>query len=224
MRKVYIFILGILFYSRANAQLSFPKGKVLNLVTSEQILYFETEIPFTIKGGKIADYSYQYVSDSIDFNWEVSSCMNGECLIGFPKSGTFTNINKAPDTVGYLRFHVDSRDIPGKSTVRYKVYHTSNISDIGELEFNITYVKPSGVSSSKSQSEFKVYPIPAKDKIYIEGLSASNQSILLYNMLGQCVYQSASTGTGSYELAVCDFPQGVYVLKVGSVLQKIVIE
>ena len=65
------------------------------------------------------------------------------------------------------------------------------------------------------RNAFKVYPNPAKDHIMVEGTGL----LTIMNVLGQIVMTKEIVGKGKVEL-----PQGLYFVKMGSEIRKIVVE
>ncbi len=69
---------------------------------------------------------------------------------------------------------------------------------------------------------FKVYPNPAKDKLFISNGDQSNVHIVLYDVLGKEVQSLVSNG-GDIEVNVSKLPKGMYIYRIdntnGQVLQ-----
>ncbi|MBP5613631.1 MAG: T9SS type A sorting domain-containing protein, partial [Bacteroidales bacterium] len=70
------------------------------------------------------------------------------------------------------------------------------------------------------------YPNPACDFIQVES-GEPVQSVVLYNTLGQKVYENASVESGSFRIPVQSFCNGVYLIRVqtakGSAVEKITV-
>lgn len=65
------------------------------------------------------------------------------------------------------------------------------------------------------QSDFQVYPNPAKDRITVEGIG----NLSITNALGQTILTQVIDGQTTIEL-----PQGLYFARMGNVVRKIVVE
>jgi hypothetical protein len=75
-----------------------------------------------------------------------------------------------------------------------------------------------------TQSSFRVYPNPASDYITIDGVTGSSgmpASVSLYNITGKLVL---STTLRENTVNVSNLPDGLYILKVNSTVQKILIQ
>ena len=75
--------------------------------------------------------------------------------------------------------------------------------------------------SFEEPSSLSVYPNPATDRIFVEGLSAE-ASVKIVNNMGMLVYSSFSE-FDLIEIDVADFPAGMYFVIVNSDVIKIVI-
>ncbi len=65
-----------------------------------------------------------------------------------------------------------------------------------------------------SKANLKIYPNPANDYIYFGNAEGLN-SVTIYNVTGQSVYNYSNSGVSSNELSinVSDFKKGIYILK-----------
>ena len=94
-----------------------------------------------------------------------------------------------------------------------------NVKFLGE---NVIY---SGVKEMESV-KVRLYPNPACDFIQVES-GEPVQSVVLYNTLGQKVYENASVESGSFRIPVQSFCNGVYLIRVqtakGSAVEKITV-
>lgn len=69
--------------------------------------------------------------------------------------------------------------------------------------------------SETQDSELFIYPNPAKEKVTIEGIEATEVEV--YNALGRLV----KTMQGSNEISVAELPQGVYLLRIADAEGKV---
>ena len=69
--------------------------------------------------------------------------------------------------------------------------------------------------SETKDSELFIYPNPAKEKVTIEGIEATEVEV--YNALGRLV----KTMQGSNEISVAELPQGVYLLQIADAEGKV---
>ncbi len=82
------------------------------------------------------------------------------------------------------------------------------------VAFTVTVLESNGTGTPAAK-EFKVYPNPATDKLYINlpGHSGKAQAVL-YNLHGKIIRADEIINTGSFSLDGC--PSGLYLLKVVS--------
>ena len=66
----------------------------------------------------------------------------------------------------------------------------------------------------------KIYPNPTNNIIYVQGLSdIENNIVELYDVQGNLILRKEMLGNGMIDLA--EFANGIYVIKVGWVFQRI---
>ncbi|MCB9251710.1 MAG: T9SS type A sorting domain-containing protein [Flavobacteriales bacterium] len=173
------------------AQLKFPNGNNLKLITSDNVLYLETRILFTVGKNKVEDYKWKKISDSLDTRWLVTSCFNGDCRNDLLDTGTFHSDFGLNDTTCFIAFHVESHDLNGRSKIKYKVYHKSNPSDSAILTYDITYAGLSGIDKQGFNKPI-VWPNPSSELIFLNNLRSGSR-IQIVNTEGQLVYDQIST-------------------------------
>ena len=75
-----------------------------------------------------------------------------------------------------------------------------------------------GAMSETQDSELFIYPNPAKEKVTIEGIEATEVEV--YNALGQRVKMVRGTN----EINVSGLPEGVYLLRIADIEGRIFME
>ncbi|MCF8429658.1 MAG: T9SS type A sorting domain-containing protein [Bacteroidia bacterium] len=196
------------------AQLSFPNGNVLNLITSEQYLYIETRVIFNTGNFKANDYSWDKKLDSIDSNWFVTACFNGDCKNDLLQSGTFLKDFGLNDTTCFIAFHVETHEYTGNSKIIYRVFNKNNPLDSATLYFNISYSKPSGMNDLTGNN-LSIYPNPVVNKISIKTtLDLQNATLKIINSLGETIIKKQLDN--DTELDVSNLKNGVYLLSIVS--------
>jgi hypothetical protein len=217
MKKEFAFVFILLFALKSDAQLSFPKGKILNLQTQRSILYKETEIRFYTGIHTISDYEWTHaeLEDSLDPRWDFQACFNGDCKIELPPNGDFIPDFGINDTTGFIAFHVDSREFAGKSKVAYYVTNKTNAEDKALLIFNINYISFAGMNESfDSRNSISVYPNPASDIIILK--SKENTTIEIFNMLNQKIeINDLTISRDETMIPTAHLANGMYFLKQG---------
>lgn len=201
----YIF-LTFLFAQVAQAQLVFPNGTTLNLLTHKDVLYIETEIKFYTGANLITDYQWERLPDSVNTTWDHQACMNGDCKVGLPASGGFITDFGINDTTGFIRFHVNSYGINGSTQLRYLVRNKNNFNDAVDLEFNITYTKNTGLAET-SFKQLNLVPNPCSSFIYVSIEKSEWETIRVINATGQ---QMLVDMDAAGNLLTDTYPAGLY--------------
>ena len=210
----FCFILIIATNKMVNAQLSFPNGNVLNLKTSEQYLYIETQILFNTRKFKANDYSWDKKLDSINSKWFVTACFNCDCKNDLLQSGTFLKDFGLNDTTCFIAFHVETHEYTGTSKIIYHVYNINNPLDSATLYFNISYSKPSGMNDLMGNN-LNIYPNPVINKINIEtALNLQNATLKIINSLGEIVMKKQLISDTEFD--VSNLKNGIYFLSIVS--------
>ena len=214
IKTFFCFILIIAASKMLTAQLSFPNGNVLNLKTSEQYLYIETQILFNTGKFKANDYSWDKKLDSIDSKWFVTACFNGDCKNDLLQSGTFLKDFGLNDTTCFIAFHVETHEYAGTSKIIYRVFNKNNPLDSATLYFNISYSKPSGLNDLM-ENNLNIYPNPVTNKINIETmLDLQNVTLKIVNTLGEIVMKKQLISDTGFD--VSNLKNGVYFLNIVS--------
>jgi hypothetical protein len=65
----------------------------------------------------------------------------------------------------------------------------------------------------KSETEYSLYPIPAKDKLNISCFNTEASQVVIYDMLAKKVYEDALS-VGLTELNVSNLPKGMYLVNI----------
>jgi hypothetical protein len=82
-----------------------------------------------------------------------------------------------------------------------------------------TFVKTVGVDNS-TKNNIKIYPNPTHDRVYLDGFQMNkSQTIFVYDVQGNLMLSKEMLGNGMIDLV--EFANGIYVIKVGGVFQRI---
>ncbi|MDZ4756669.1 MAG: T9SS type A sorting domain-containing protein [Bacteroidota bacterium] len=71
---------------------------------------------------------------------------------------------------------------------------------------------------------YHIFPNPTNDLLYINGLPPQKTNITLYDVLGKKVFSTFTSGEKLYNINVGHLPKGLYIILVGHISQKIVVE
>lgn len=217
-KKIILCFLLLIPAILVRAQLTFPKGTVLHLNTNKAFLYPETGIYFNTGVNKVTDYRwYKIPEDSLDSRWDFQACMNGDCKIGLPAEGDFITDFGINDTTGYIMFHVNTGGFSGKSKLSYRVAHKSDTSDEAVMEYNITYTNTTGVSGQPAAaSDWKIYPNPANEKLYIVLSAQVTGTYNLFSSDGRLITHASLSDGSAHMLVTSTLEPGIYFLQIQS--------
>lgn len=146
---------------------------------------------------------------------------------GIVRSGrdyTF-QVQAAGENISYA-WYKDGVQLPGESVSTLTV-RNANLFDQGsyhvvvanecytvtsESAYLIVEIPVPVGNDQVESSGMKAYPNPVSDQLYIEGGSSVIRSIVVFNSVGQVVYQ-ASSQSASHSVNVADWSSGIYLLK-----------
>ncbi len=75
----------------------------------------------------------------------------------------------------------------------------------------------------KNQSDIHIYPNPAKEKVYIQNLSADVSKIEIYDITGKLVNDfHTNKGNTFMQIDISKFRRGVYFIKIGTLVHKLI--
>ncbi|PJA06667.1 MAG: hypothetical protein COX70_09000 [Flavobacteriales bacterium CG_4_10_14_0_2_um_filter_32_8] len=75
---------------------------------------------------------------------------------------------------------------------------------------------------SKEETDFNIYPNPANESIIIQLNSTETQTLYIYTILGNLVYQS-EINQATFQLNVTDWANGIYLVKTKNKVKKLVL-
>lgn len=87
--------------------------------------------------------------------------------------------------------------------------------EIKDKDGNKTYSDIKIVQLTIVGNNITIYPVPAKDILYIKSFQILQNAVLsVYNSQGQVVIQKSISGSGSFNLNIINLPGGVYYLEI----------
>ena len=128
-------------------------------------------------------------------------------------TGEFIAIDQVSAQVHIAKYNMDLFD--GDYGLVAAVFNDVKNRDYEELAFSNR--SDSGIVGINEQNgeTFEIYPNPAKDRFTVEGMG----TMTVTNTLGQTVLTQEIDGKASVEL-----PQGMYFVKLGGAMRKVVVE
>jgi hypothetical protein len=79
-----------------------------------------------------------------------------------------------------------------------------------------------GINNKTDEEVLKVYPNPTSGMIYISGAELKNKTVEIYNIVGRNVYKE-KLNNNNPSIDLSDLQQGVYLLKTGTLTQRIIL-
>ena len=79
----------------------------------------------------------------------------------------------------------------------------------------------STATDNQLANQLVVYPNPAQDQLFINGLNA-DESVRIYDLNGQLVSVTNANADGVCQISVSSLPQGTYLLQVGIEIVKFI--
>ncbi len=96
-------------------------------------------------------------------------------------------------------------------------------SDTSAVQFVLGLEPPAGLASPSGKAGLRVYPNPARDAVVVEG-AEEGADIILHDATGRTVMQWTATGRRTVCALPAGLPRGVYALRVGGAVTRIVKE
>ncbi|MDZ4757628.1 MAG: T9SS type A sorting domain-containing protein [Bacteroidota bacterium] len=90
--------------------------------------------------------------------------------------------------------------------------------------YNKTSIWEGSSDVEKIKNVYHIFPNPTNALLYINGLPPQKINITLYDMLGKKVFNTVTNGEKLYSINVEHLPKGLYIILVGNVSQKVVVE
>ena len=83
-------------------------------------------------------------------------------------------------------------------------------------------VPPDGIGNILGSDQFEVYPVPARDQIFL--MNGGNGIVEIFNLVGLKIDEIHLNNASLYTKDVSDYPCGMYVLRMNNTVKHIVIE
>jgi len=209
MRIFYIFIL-LCFISKSFAQsMTFefdPTDQYEK--TSSSTYYSEHKVFVANLTGVQLVLGWTSISVDCPDEWEIDICDYVTCYEGIPDSGLMLAISDT--TRGYLKLTLDPNGYVGTGTFVFQVYDNKYPFLADTLTFTIHTAVMTDVSEAEKQSGLFISPNPVSDNFAISNLNEPANSLALYNLSGQKVYEHKIVAEDQ-QFAVNDLQNGIYL-------------
>jgi CubicO group peptidase (beta-lactamase class C family) len=100
-------------------------------------------------------------------------------------------------------------EAPGTSSDVTITYNNDIWKKMNDLTCNVSAIE------NQSQFDIKIYPNPAKDRLFIDS-NSDIEKICLFNMTGQKVFELDNINTNNFALELSDLPAASYFLQISN--------
>jgi hypothetical protein len=152
--------------------------------------------------------SYRIETSTDNVNWTVQKTVTGA-------TGGTSDLSFTAVSARYVRMYGLTRaTVYGYSIWEFEVYPAALSAKLNTLSY----------SNNESQLSITVSPNPVKDVLTLKYKGISSQAdVRIYNLSGQQTYFSRVSGN-STQVDVSKWPKGIYIISVGSIRKKVVVE
>ncbi|HET6225313.1 MAG TPA: T9SS type A sorting domain-containing protein [Bacteroidia bacterium] len=165
------------------------------------------------KNKTLSDSLAIYSSTDCGISWDLLYLKGGPDL-----SPIVTSVSCwTPTASDWRNETISLSKLSGKSSVLFAFENRSNWGEwiyIDDININATV----GVDKLNALQEFKIYPNPASDLFYIEGISdAKKIHFSIYNVVGEEIQNGDlenNAGSFTEKIQVTDFSKGMYFIKL----------
>jgi CubicO group peptidase (beta-lactamase class C family) len=98
---------------------------------------------------------------------------------------------------------------PGTSSEVTITYNNDIWKKLNDLTCNVSAIE------NQNQIDFKIYPNPAKDRLFIDS-NSDIEKICLFNMTGQKVLELDNINTNNFSFELSDLPAASYFLQISN--------
>jgi len=162
-------------------------------------------------GNSTGYFRWVRITNSLSANWKNAICDVVTCYSDNTDSSDFSlNANE----IGNMDAHFYPDNSAGGGTTRVRVFEIGNPSNQTVITF-IASANATSVADLK-KPEFKLYPVPATDVLFLKGIKNLNQGKLeIYNAIGKKVQELTFTNAQqAIEIPIHYLPKGNYILRV----------
>jgi len=189
-----------------------PTKKTEEMLTNNQNNEFRVDI-FNKKSSPLK-LNWFVVENTLDTKWEQSICDNDTCYADAGKSIKTMNPIVAGDS-GFITLNINPKDSAGGGMVKIYVYDEDENKYADTLIFDMNAFNTSISEFTIHNSQFTIYPNPAKDFITISIKDNGAKNVLeVYNIIGVKMMELPVITDGSMnKINVNILENGIYFIK-----------
>lgn len=212
-------IYGIYIYTAddnqpCNAVLYLPDGQYIRTITSNMIdkLFVNDD---DINNPVFSPYTPEPTSFTIKpsaYNVSYVACQDGSVHIT-PGGVYLNNAYKIDNDDGTAKVYVDN-NCSTYSAARLAANSSPHSSAANEAPA-VTFQENARLGINNSKNSIQIFPNPTSGNfnIYLQGNKVA-RDIIVYNMLGQPVWQQMNVTESSFSINISSYPKGLYWVKV----------
>lgn len=166
----------------------------------------------TVNGG-MSWVQSSLLSDSTHFS-DVAFSKNSTLgyIVGWKSSGTTTEGRIYKTVDGGLTWTIDLT-VPSDRFTSISLSDSTIVYSVSYKDVYKTTAGTVGINPSSKDMDWKVYPNPTEDQLFIQTPHSTRKTIELYSLLGQQVLQIASSDRET-RVDLSDCPDGIYFITV----------
>ncbi|MDZ4758698.1 MAG: T9SS type A sorting domain-containing protein [Bacteroidota bacterium] len=164
--------------------------------------------------------------EQLQSNVQHTICFAGQCYDVSTFESTFhAAIAKGSNDSSFLAHYLfDNKvHVRGINHIAYVFYDVNNPNDSSVVQVIYNTVVVLGVTQEIAKYSIVAYPNPAKDILYLSGMQIGKESIIMFDILGNKVYQT-NTDETAMSVPLSALAKGVYILSVGGQVSRVVVE
>lgn len=167
---------------------------------------------YTIAPDEAEDLKLTFLEFELENEWDTLWIYDG-IDINAPEIGNYTGTNSpglvlASNAALTLKFHSDIATTAPGFVAAWNCDLTAETEEITERE-----------------KSFSVYPNPAKGYVVVEGCKLKVESVAVYDLMGKLIRSiPVKELSEKFKIDVSDLQSGIYLLKVGELIEKLVVE
>lgn len=152
----------------------------------------------------------------------VNATTSNSIICGPPNPGTVTLTGNGANTYTWnTSATTNTIAVSPSVTTQYTITGTDSNGCVNSSVFTQSVSTCTGFSELLTHnSELTIYPNPTSSVITISGSDGS--PVTVYNILGEEIHTELPTATAYYQVDLSQQPNGIYFVKVGTVIKKII--
>lgn len=153
-------------------------------------------------------------------NWTLDLCDFGLCYVGIPPSGL---MNPATgDEQPYLKLIVQPGQTPGAAWLWFRVWADGDPANFADVFFDLYTPGTTSAPEAPAQGHIRVFPNPTSGPVLLENPQAHPASVQWFDVSGRLLWQHNLPAHAQQPVDLSAMPRGMYVLKSGAQVQRVV--